>query len=180
MDAHSTTRPDNDLPLWDYACTVYARPGMRETCLHWQTRYHADIPLVLALCWQAARRHVQPDPAGLSAFIGALEPWRTAVVLRLRALRTRLKPLSPPRSRCAQLRATILAAELQAERVELEYLARVLPRTPATHAPAEGARQVLECYLTQLGVSHREGKRAVATLLRYLGVPAKYDLETDR
>lgn len=177
MDAHPPPLPQ-DPALWDYACAVYARPGVGETCLNWQTRYQADIPLVLALCWQASRRRVMPDPAGLCALREALAPWRSATVLRLRALRTRLKPLSPLRSRGAQLCAAVLAAELEAERVQLEYLARTLPDAPGQESPAETARQGLAHYLAGLGVLDGEREQAVATLLRQLGAPAQDVFDT--
>ncbi|WP_081617270.1 TIGR02444 family protein [Thioalkalivibrio sulfidiphilus] len=180
MDAHPPPLSDPAPRLWDYACAAYARPGVGETCLDWQARYQADIPLVLALCWQAARRRAMPDPAGLCALREALAPWRGATVLRLRALRTRLKPLSPPRSRGAQLRAAVLAAELEAERVQLEYLARALPDAPGQEASTGPARQALAHYLAGLGVPDGERDQAVATLLRQLDAPPHDGLETGR
>jgi uncharacterized protein (TIGR02444 family) len=153
--------------LWDFACETYARPGIREICLDWQTRYDADIPLVLALCWQAARGSHAPDTRGLEDLRRALEPWRKGTVLPLRALRERLKPLSPAHSQTARLRTAILTAELAAERVQLEYLARMLPdtgrRTQGAAQATTLAHQALDTYLTLLGVSPED---------RHLGIGA--------
>ncbi|WP_018232439.1 TIGR02444 family protein [Thioalkalivibrio thiocyanodenitrificans] len=146
-------------PLWDYACALYARPGVQALCLDWQLRHAADIPLVLALCWQAARARTLPDAGGLDRLCRALAPWRASTVLRLRTLRKRLKPLSPPASRSARLRAAVARAELCAERVQLEYLALALPARRGTGDPASAMRRGVETYLELLGVSARERAR---------------------
>jgi uncharacterized protein (TIGR02444 family) len=153
--------------LWDFACETYARPGIREICLDWQTRYDADIPLVLALCWQAARGGPVPDIRGLDDLRRALAPWRQGTVLPLRALRDRLKPMSPAHSRAARLRRAILSAELAAEQVQLEYMARLLPdaarQTQGAAQATTLALQALDTYLTLLGVSPED---------RHLGIGA--------
>jgi uncharacterized protein (TIGR02444 family) len=142
--------------LWDYACAFYARPGVQALCLDWQRRHGADIPLVLALCWQAARARKVPRAGSLDRLCRALAPWRASTVLRLRTLRNRLKPLSPPESRGARLRAAVARAELCAERVQLEYLARALPAGRCTGDPASAMRRGVGTYLELLGVGARE------------------------
>lgn len=158
--------PDTSLAipgLWDFACETYARPGIREICLDWQARYNADIPLVLALCWQAARGGPVPDSRGLDDLRRALAPWRQGAVLPLRALRDRLKPMSAAHSRSARLRRAILSAELAAERLQLEYMARLLPDAARQTQGATLAHQALDTYLTLLGVSSED---------RHLGIGA--------
>jgi uncharacterized protein (TIGR02444 family) len=146
-------------PLWEYACALYARPGVQALCLDWQLRHAADIPLVLALCWQAARARTVPEAGGLDRLRRAMAPWRASTVLRLRALRNRLKPLSSPDSRSARLRAALARAEVCAERVQLEYLARALPAGRCTGDSASAMRRGVETYLELLGVGARERAR---------------------
>jgi len=75
----------------------------------------------------------------------------------LRALRGRLKPMSPAHSRAARLRGAILTAELAAERVQLEYMARLLPdavrQTQGAAQATTLAHQALDTYLALLKVS---------------------------
>jgi uncharacterized protein (TIGR02444 family) len=142
--------------LWDFSCGLYAMPGVRELCLDWQERFGADIPLLLALCWQAARGQAIPDTEALGELARSLAPWREATVLPLRHLRQRLKPLSPPGSLGTRLRAVVLRAELRAERVQLAHLARTLPLAPCRYSTEEGTRSGLGRFLETLGLGPAE------------------------
>jgi uncharacterized protein (TIGR02444 family) len=163
--AHSGTALDEPAEqLWHFACTVYARAGVREICLDWQERFDADVPLVIALCWQADRTRMLPDEVLLSRLRAELAPWRTGTVLPLRRLRRRLKPLCHAGGPVADMRTAVLEAELAAERVQLAYLAGLLPRVPGDAAPAKAVRRGLEHYLKELGAGPAERAREVERL----------------
>ncbi|HSP00769.1 MAG TPA: TIGR02444 family protein [Thioalkalivibrio sp.] len=154
--------------LWDFACELYARPGIREICLDWQTRFDADIPLVLALCWRSAQGGTLPDPGALTQLAGVLSPWRRDAILPLRSLRTRLKALDTADSPVTRLRAAVLEAELQAERTQLTWLADSLPL--AAPAPGKALGQVLADYLGSLGADEQTRTAAAGTLMGALGL----------
>lgn len=154
--------------LWDFACGLYAPPGVRGICLDWQMRHGADVPLILALCWQAARAGPVPDARQLERIRRSLAPWRDATVLPLRALRGRLRPLAPAGSRAAALRAAVLQAELLAERTQLEYLAAVLPKGAAAARSGANLHDALDTYLAQLGMEEREREREIERFARQI------------
>ncbi|MFN2348968.1 MAG: TIGR02444 family protein [Thioalkalivibrio sp.] len=156
------------LGLWDFACGLYARPGIREICLDWQSRFDADIPLVLALCWRAAQGGPLPDTGALTQMAGALSPWRRGTILPLRSLRTRLKALGTSDSPVGRLRAAVLEAELQAERTQLAWLAHSLPL--AQPAPGKGLEQVLADYLGSLEADAQIRTTAASALMGALGL----------
>jgi len=152
--------------LWDYACEIYARPGIREICLDWQNRFNADIPLVLALCWREAQGGPLPDTAALGQLAGDVAPWRRDTILPLRSLRTRVKALGTSDSQVGRLRAAVLEAELQAERTQLAWLAHNLPLA----APGKGLEQVLANYLGSLGADEQTRATAPGALTGALGL----------
>lgn len=165
MENRPAPCPDPGQSLWHVAGALYAQPGVREICLDWQSRYGADIPLVLALCWQAGRGCRNPEPDRLQQLREGMEPWRRSTVLRLRSLRTRLRPLSPPGSRTGRLRAVILDTELLAERIQLHCLAHALMATAVTENRSSAARRILAIYLGQLGVEATEREDAAGQLV---------------
>ncbi|MBL8704486.1 MAG: TIGR02444 family protein [Rhodospirillales bacterium] len=125
---------------WRFAVDIYGRPGVREACLALQDRRGADVVAMLVLLHGAARGHPAPSQEVLAAALAAVAPWRRSAVLALRAIRRDLKQWSFPEDiapDCGAERArqAVAAAELAAERVELDYLARRL----GTDSPGAGS-----------------------------------------
>lgn len=124
--------------LWAFSLAVYPRPGVKAACLALQTAGF-DVNLGLFICWCAATGR-DPRPA-LGRAIETSALWAGRVVRPLRAARDGLKPapdfIEPERA--AALRKSILAAELEAERLQqaaLEPLAEPCP-------PREGDAQAI-------------------------------------
>lgn len=127
---------------WAFAVDIYSRPGVRQVCLALQDRRGADVVAMLVLLHGAARGHPAPSLEALEAALAAVAPWRRAAVLPLRAIRRDLKGAMFPDdiatgSGAAEgVRQVVAAAELAAERVELDYLARHLGQDgPGAQAP---------------------------------------------
>jgi uncharacterized protein (TIGR02444 family) len=116
--APSDARPG----LEPYAAALYARPGVAEACLELQDRLGADVNLLLAACWLAARG-VRLDAAAAGRLRGLAAAWREPVVAPLRRARRALRPLAAgplgaaAGERAQRLRAQVAAAELEAERL---------------------------------------------------------------
>ena len=109
--------------LWSFAVSLYAKPGVSDACLFLQDESDVDVPVLLFAAWLG--HHSIPLPADdLERIIGEVEAWHEEVVLPLRRLRKRLKqgPKPAPGERTEVLRTAIKAAELSAERLQLEAL----------------------------------------------------------
>lgn len=107
--------------LWRFALAVYAEPGVKAECLHFQDRQKGDVCLLLAALFLAARG------IGVeSGALGRLEravPWPARLHLRLaRGLRKRL----PRDGGAGRLRKALLAHELSLERARLARLEAAL------------------------------------------------------
>ncbi|MGQ7262263.1 TIGR02444 family protein [Vreelandella sp. V005] len=106
-------------PLWDFALSLYARPGVEAACLTLQEEGGQDVCEVLFHCWLYA--------SGLEALPGAVArqreqrlQWQGRVTEVLRALRRDLKASATTSQSVTALRDTIKQAELMAERENLQ------------------------------------------------------------
>jgi len=135
----------NSVPsAWTFAVDIYGRPGVRAACLALQDRRGADVVAMLVLLHGAAVGRPAPSLEALRGALEAVAPWRRAAVLPLRRVRRDLKGWTFPGDAAAgplgeAARQAVAAAELAAERAELEYLARRLggpDRAGAAASPA--------------------------------------------
>jgi uncharacterized protein (TIGR02444 family) len=108
---------DQENPLWRWSLAVYAAPAVRAACLELQDVHGCDVNLLLAAGFLADRgidlsgdraRELESRVAG----------WRSGFIHPLRALRRRSVDFSEAES----LTQSLLAAELEAERVEQSLL----------------------------------------------------------
>ncbi|PCI47345.1 MAG: TIGR02444 family protein [Oceanospirillales bacterium] len=107
MAAQCATDSD-DNPLWQYALTVYAKPGIAQHLLLGQDQLGLDVLWCLTALWLAEQQQ-ELTPALLQQV--AYDEWRTSMIIPLRALRYRCD-----KTRDAALRKALLAAELAAEK----------------------------------------------------------------
>lgn len=110
--------------LWAFAGRTYEREGVAPVCLRLQDEHDLDVDVLLAGLWIAS--HGQPvDEHRLDAILQAAAPAR-ARVTQIRALR---RAIGSERERDPAWQATyeqLKAAELAAERVELERIEATL------------------------------------------------------
>jgi uncharacterized protein (TIGR02444 family) len=121
--------PDKGEALWRFALAVYQKPGVSDACLLLQDRYGCNVTLLLFAAWAGAEQGVVLRADEMAAALGTVGAWHGEVVEPLRAVRRRLKhgPAPAPNAVTGKLRARLQAIEIEAERIELETLAGVLP-----------------------------------------------------
>ena len=78
-------------PLWDFALTFYAQPGVEQACLVLQDSAGVDVCELLVHSW-LYHYGLQVTPSALSMERKARECWQQSVTAVLRQLRRDLKP----------------------------------------------------------------------------------------
>lgn len=121
---------------WNFIVSLYALPGIKESCLSLQNTGGVDVIVLLAVVYACAKFGFQPEHRQLVELDRLAARLRTNFILPLRALRTSLDdaPPSVPSSDPQRLRAAILEAELCAERQQLVLLADYIESLPQ-HSP---------------------------------------------
>jgi uncharacterized protein (TIGR02444 family) len=121
--------PDKGEALWRFALAVYQKPGVSDACLLLQDRYGCNVTLLLFAAWAGAERGVALEAEEMTVAAETVGAWHGEVVEPLRSVRRRLKHGPPPAPDAAtgKLRARLQAIEIDAERIELETLAGLLP-----------------------------------------------------
>ncbi len=110
--------------IWAWSMAAYARPGVADLCLNFQDSYGQNVCLLLWAAWAGVR-----DGVSLAEAVAFTSEWEGAVVHPLRAARRALKAPFDPLDEAGRdrLRENVKAAELAAERLLLEALARIDP-----------------------------------------------------
>ncbi|SDM93903.1 TIGR02444 family protein [Vreelandella arcis] len=106
-------------PLWDFALTFYARPGVEQACLTLQEAASIDVCELLFHSWLYAHG-LEALPVPLSTLRQARREWQAGITEVLRGLRRDLKSTVNPSETVTTLRERIKQAELLAERENLQ------------------------------------------------------------
>ncbi len=107
-----------DNPLWEFALTFYARPGVQQTLLSLQNDAGMDVLLLLTALWLGKQQCLLPDSL---AEAGDYFRWREQVILPIRQARSHLNA-EPLRSQQAVLHKQLLQSELQAEQEAIRLI----------------------------------------------------------
>lgn len=107
-----------DNPLWEFALTFYARPGVQQTLLSLQNDAGMDVLLLLTALWLGKQQCLLPDSL---AEAGDYFRWREQMILPIRQARSHLNA-EPLRSQQAVLRKQLLQSELQAEQEAIRLI----------------------------------------------------------
>ncbi|WP_181179249.1 TIGR02444 family protein [Mesorhizobium sp. B2-7-1] len=113
---------------WAFLVDFYGRVGVSEACLVLQDEAGLDVVEMLMLVYADIALGKSLSNGEIAAMRAGMSSWRQDVVLPLRALRRTLKPAREDIADNAkeQLRAQIKKAELTAERLQVDFLARWL------------------------------------------------------
>ena len=134
------------ITLWDFASDCYSRAGVAEICLHAQDVYAADINMVLAAAWLAARDE-QWARADVLALSHLCAEWRTQCLLPLRSVRRYLKH----RTGADDMYSRVKMLELEAERHQLQLIETVLGELTPNSTDGSGfLRHNLDAYFSTL------------------------------
>lgn len=106
---------------WDYIVRAYAQPRAARELLRRQDEEGLDVVLHLFCCWAADRGQALDEPA-LREAEALVRTWREQIVQPLRALHRAMKSVKADADRRDAVRAQLQAAELAAERAQLEML----------------------------------------------------------
>lgn len=109
--------------LWQFSLACY--PQVKELCLRWQDKYHANVNIMLALCY-AERLSWQTSQDVLAQAILKLTPLNSQVTQILRLCRQQITGLPLDHAQQSQLKQNLLSTELIAEQVEQQLLCRQL------------------------------------------------------
>ncbi len=127
----SATTPDAEgSGLWTWAVATYGKPGVKDALLSLQDRFGIDAPLLLWRIW-LHERGLGVGPQTDGAALELTRVWKAEVVQPLRDARNRLKLANSTLAAdvdvagAKRLRQEILAAELSAEKLQLDALERL-------------------------------------------------------
>ena len=139
----------DDGPLWAFATSIYARPGVEAALLALQDEDGLDVPLLLTLLY-AGMRGIALAGDRLAALISLAAGWRD-VIASLRWARRALKPAPDAAAdpEQAALRAQVKTAELAAEHLLIGRLEAQLP-APGSCAPHDAVLANLAAYAKTL------------------------------
>ncbi|MBQ0797501.1 TIGR02444 family protein [Zhongshania sp.] len=132
--------------LWEFALAAYAEPIIQRHCLYLQDHYQMDVNILLAagFCGREGRRWTSSLCGEL---IDLAAPIRERYVLPLRALRREAEAN-------AGLYGALKAAEIEAERVEIDALCHHLAiKTAASEGDAPYLDNILTYAALVKGVS---------------------------
>lgn len=107
-------------PLWEFALSLYAHPGVEAACLRLQDNAGMDICELLWRCW--LERHGLAPADDVEPQLYRVRAWQCDMTYPLRRRRRDLKPLIGPRPELARLRQALKEAELLAEKEALRQL----------------------------------------------------------
>jgi uncharacterized protein (TIGR02444 family) len=114
----SATDPE---AAWNGIAALYADPEVAHALLRRQDEEGLDVVLHLFARWAAAQGRAL-DSAELAAADMLVAPWRAEVIAPLRALRRSMKRMADDPSRREAVRDKVKAAELAAERAQVQML----------------------------------------------------------
>ena len=109
--------------LWSFALTVYQRDSVAPACLDLQEQCQIDVPLMLCAVFACLQGKAISDE-DLTQLQDLAGPWQSDIVQTLRHIRTQLKtgPKPAPNAVTEDLRNKVKAAELAAEKIQLEMM----------------------------------------------------------
>ncbi|MBS4045325.1 MAG: TIGR02444 family protein [Alphaproteobacteria bacterium] len=160
--------------FWAFSLSLYDRPGAAAACLELQTRFGADVNLLLLGFWRARRGYTGWADAELERVEAAVGPVN-AVLAPLRAARQALKELREIEPAAEGLYAEIKALELKLEQVAQVWLAaaaRIGPAQRSAKIPPdrddeiEAAATHLVTYLDRIAPGNQQAVQLGADLLK--------------
>lgn len=120
---------------WESIGHYYAAPGARERLLGLQERYGVSVTALLTLAWNASRERGAISPGAAARLAERVEAFQSEVLRPLRAARDGLRRWQEPLGQGGRtLRETLLARELDAERLE-QLLVLAMLDTPGNREP---------------------------------------------
>jgi len=114
--------------FWDWSLQIYSETDVSRTCLILQDRHGLDVNMVLWCVWGVRAGYGVIDDDTLAGGHAFGSDWSAKITANLRTVRRNLRPAPPgtPIEWAEALRANTLEVELDAERVEQDFLQALL------------------------------------------------------
>lgn len=134
--------------FWDWSLQIYGEDDVSRACLILQDRHGLDINMVLWCVWAVSAGYGIIDDDTLAGGHAFATDWNARITSALRGVRRNLRPApaGTPIEWAESLRANTLEVELDAERVEQDFLQALLDGlqdpSEATDLSPRRARQV--------------------------------------
>jgi uncharacterized protein (TIGR02444 family) len=151
-----------DHPLWNFTIEAHQRSGVHEACMALQINHDIDVNFLFWCCWAGAVGAPPLDEVQMESAMDAVGQWQREIVKPVWRARWKLKPSygSFPEGLTESLRQQLIAAELNAEHIEMLHLAHAvkIQNGPAvsTWDKASNAAANLKRYLSR----HFAGKNS--------------------
>jgi uncharacterized protein (TIGR02444 family) len=134
--------------LWDFSLRFYGKADVSSACLQLQDKHNVDVNLLMFAAWQGKAGRSTLTAVDVQAAAEATGPWRSRVVMPIRALRRDLKgaieTLGANESIGMEIhpdleiiRGKVKALELESERMQLAALERLGRRLSAHNAAGD-------------------------------------------
>lgn len=132
-------RPSPEQAAWAFTLDFYRRHGVPEACLVLQDEAGVDVVEMLMLIHADVILGKRLSAGEIEALRAGTAGWREDAVLPLRAIRRKLKAARQDIAESAkeQLRTEIKKVELQAERLQVDFVARWLENVAGRGAALE-------------------------------------------
>ncbi|MBX2808363.1 MAG: TIGR02444 family protein [Cellvibrionaceae bacterium] len=123
-------------PLWHFSCEYYQQADIEQLCLQLQDDYGMDIPLLFFCVWSGYYFGELTDKTVQQAQC-LTESYEAVCIQPLRRVRRQMKSQQYDGLAASwePVRQQVKVAELNAERLLLEHLQRLLQTIPLTTAP---------------------------------------------
>jgi len=160
--------------FWNFSVRTYRQAGVADACLELQDEHGADVNLLLYCCW-AGWHFAALDRESFTRALDFSQVWASNVVRPLRGVRRWMKSdgcamAGMDLEACANLRETVKATELKAERLQQAVLESLRAVSPAGSGAAAGPAAVsanLRRYCEAAGISWSdEVRRNLGIILR--------------
>ncbi len=114
--------------FWDWSLQIYGEDDVQRSCLNLQDRHGLDVNLVLWCVWAVSAGFGIIDDDTLAGGNAFATDWNAKVTSHLRIARHNLRPApaGTPIEWSEGLRANTLEVELDAERIEQDFLQALL------------------------------------------------------
>jgi uncharacterized protein (TIGR02444 family) len=159
------------ISLWTFACKLYNKTSVKNTCLQLQEDYAVNVPLLLTSCWVAEYGGVLSD-AQVSMQQDLASQWHIQCIQPLRALRQNMKleKLDAPTINSASwtlVREQVKTTELFAEQQLLQLLESSIRQQISLSAEKPLAIKLM-AYDDKVYINH-----LLTTILRFVPILAE-------
>lgn len=162
--------------MWKYGLAVWKLPGVRDTCLAWQTKFGFDVSFLIFLSWVCCVRQESMGGDQVKRANAEVAKWRETVIEPARTARKFVKSEnSEPKPELTSVFELLRAVELRSELREQVIL---LQWWRSQEKKAEGGHGLVQSVKDYLSVVSRSTDLEESELQRICDSIANIELQT--